>query len=241
MSLEWVGLAQSNADLIPRSVLFDLSERKEMIQLSPDGKKVFFIKNPYQGLPDNSIYYCETKNPEKEKKMEFEGGVESFKPMDASRVLVRIIQPEGQKVLVWDLNNQSVQALFPDDFRRIQWLAFSKNGKKVAFVALPKSGQPLLFIQNLETGTRDSLKNQAQGHFPLFFNKNLEIIAGEKTDPATGILYLDIFKNGNWETIQQYDWSAERFLRPGLQSIVSVNDEGTEVFLRIIRKQTKRN
>ncbi|MEZ5057218.1 MAG: hypothetical protein R2879_09295 [Saprospiraceae bacterium] len=42
MSLEWVSLAQSSADLIPRSVLFDLSERKEMIQLSPDGEKVFF-------------------------------------------------------------------------------------------------------------------------------------------------------------------------------------------------------
>ncbi|MEZ5057217.1 MAG: hypothetical protein R2879_09290 [Saprospiraceae bacterium] len=75
------------------------------------------------------------------------------------------------------------------------------------------------------------LKTRRRVIFPSFLIK-LEIIAGEKTDPATGTLYLDIFKNDSWETIQQYEWSAERFLRPGLQSILSVNDDGTEVFYR---------
>lgn len=220
---------QSDKDLIPRSVLFDLEDRKEMIKISHDGNYVFYVMNPYQPIPDHHIYCLKVEGDEKNE-MIFEGGVAEYEVINEKQLIVRTMSSKGQSVVLKNFVTGEEDPLFQKPFRNIKWLAFDQNKTQMAFVAMLLDGAPGLFTVNLDTKQVDTLKNIAEGHYPLFFDDNLNVVAGEKIDRSTGEKYLDYYDGNEWKTLAKYEWSAERFLRPGLKSILGVNNDGTQIY-----------
>lgn len=218
------------SQLIPRDVLFDLEDRKELIKLSPDASKVFYVKGAYQPIPDNRIYYREKSDSQKESFFEFSGAVGNYVVLNQGQLLVRTLSPEYQRIELLEIEDATSTAVFPESYKSIRWLSFSKSNNAAAFVAMPFDSNPILFTYDFKTNQIDTLSNIAQGHYPLFFDENLNVIAGERIDQETGDKILAYFENDKWHEIASYNWSAERFLRPGLKSIVGVSSDGKEVY-----------
>ncbi len=216
--------------LIPREVLFDLSDRKEWIKLSPDAATLFYIKGAYQPIPDKRVYYRSDSLFKKESFFEFPEPVGDYEVLNQSQLLVRTISSKGQSIELFEIEGSTLNPILTERYRRIRWLSFSKNRDAAAFIAMPFDANPILFVYHFNTKQMDTLSNVAQGHYPLFFDENLNVVAGEKIDRESGNKILAYFENGQWNEIVTYEWSAERFLRPGLKSIVGVSADGKEVY-----------
>ncbi len=221
---------ENDSNLIPRNVIFDLKDRKELVKLLPNGSTVFYVKGAYQPIPDNRIFFRNEADMQKELSITFSGAVGDYKILDNSQILVRLISPQGQSVELYSFKDSSSNIIFKDLYRNIRWLAFSENNQSAAFVAMPFNANPILFTYNFGTNKMDTLSNVAQGHYPLFFDDSLNVVAGERIDQETGDKILAYYKNGEWNELVSYKWSAERFLRPGLKSIVGVSSDGQEIY-----------
>ncbi|GJM34560.1 MAG: peptidase S9 [Saprospiraceae bacterium] len=216
--------------LIPREVIFDLNDRKELIQLSPNASTIFYVKGAYQSIPDNRIYYRSIAQLQKESFFGFSGAVGSYEVLNQAQLLVRTLSPKGQRIELFDIEDSISTPIIAELYRSIRWLSFTKNKDAAAFVAMPFNAPPLLFTYNFNTKQMDTLSNVAQGHYPLFFDENLKVIAGEKIDQETGNKILAFYEKEQWNEMATYEWSAERFLRPGLKSIVGVSADGKVVY-----------
>lgn len=223
-----LGQVGGEYELIPRDVLFDLDERKELIKLSPDASVIYYVRGAYKPIPDDRIY-CQPKE-QNESFIKFSGAVGDYEVLDKSHLLVRTLSRKGQAIELYSLDDSISNRVFPTFYKSIRWLSFSKDKEAAAFVAMPFDASPLLFTYNFKTNLIDTLSNVAQGHYPLFFDENLNVVAGEKTDRETGDKILSYYKNNQWYPIEIYPYSAERFIRPGLKSIVGVSTDGKEIY-----------
>jgi dienelactone hydrolase len=216
--------------LISRDVLFDLEDRKELVKLSPDASKVFYVKGAYQPIPDHRIFYRTNTDYKLENSIEFSGSVGDYKVLNQNQLLVRTLSSQGQGIELYSFIDSGATNILNGQYKSIRWLAFSKENKSAVFVAMPFNSNPILFTYDFSTNQLDTLKNIAQGHYPLFFDENLNVIAGERIDQETGDKILAYHENGEWNEMVSYKWSAERFLRPGLKSIVGVSADGKNIY-----------
>ncbi len=216
--------------LIPREVLFDLADRKEWIKLTPDAAKVFYIKGAFQRIPDDRLYYRHLDHLHEERWIKVDGGIIDYIILNNDEIIFRTLTPNGQSLLKYNLESKEFERLQDPYFRSLMIQAISSDRSKLVFLAAPFDGLPFLAQLNLHSKKLDTLKNMAQGHFPLFFDGDLNLVAGEKVDRETGLKSIDYRKNGKWQTIKAYEYSAERFLRPGLKSILGVSNDGAKIY-----------
>jgi len=228
-----VAQMSTESSLILRDVLFDLEDRKELVKILPDASKIFYITGAHQPIPDNRIYYRNRTDFQREYFCEFSGAVGNYKVLNQSQLLVRSLSPKGQSIELYSLDNSSSTNIFNDLYKSIHWLAFSNDNSSAAFVAMPFNSSPIRFTYDFSTAKLDTLSNVAQGHYLLFFDENLNVIAGERIDQETGKKILAFFENNQWQEIETYEWSAERVLRSGLKSIVGVDRDGKDMTTRL--------
>ena len=215
--------AEAQSDLIPRSVLFDLSERKERFALSPEGDQVYYVKNPY--VPGNILYARDIVQG-KETPLTFDHPFVDYRLFPGGRILLNFRTTEAQYFGLYDRASKKLLRLEPGPINRSKIYDVSLDLEAAVAILIMQNGEKGIYrftLDNEWTRIRDP-----EGFLELYFDASLNPVAGLKPNEqqANDLYYL---KDDTWRQLRRHDWYVDMFIG-GVNQIVSVSDDGNQIY-----------
>lgn len=210
-------------NLIPREVFFNNDDRKELFKLSPSGDKVFYIKNIYE-IGSDLFYY--DINLKEEFKVAFKDKFSGYFTFNNNNVLINFRNESGQYFGVYNIESKDLKIL--EDFKidKSKIYDINRNTNEAVAIIVGKEGEKGVYKFNLDG--KFQLLRKAEGFLNLYFDGNLNIVAGEKPtqNRSKSFHYL---KGDEWKILREYDFREDMFVG-GVNNIVSVSKDGSKVY-----------
>lgn len=220
--LSFIGFGQKN-ELIPREIFFNEDERKEIFKLNPEGTKVFYIKNIYQ--PGKDLFAFDVEK-ETEEKITFQDAVSNYFVFKNNNILINFRNPQGQYFSVYNTETKISKRLesFPISRSKIYDINIEKE--EAVAIIVGSGDEKAVYKFNLKNEFK--LLRKAEGFLRLYFDENLNIVAGDKPtqDRSKSFHYL---KNDEWKELRTYPFREDMFVR-GVNNILSVSADGTKIY-----------
>ena len=209
--------------LIPREVFFNSDDRKEFFKLNPSGDKVFYIKNIYEIGSDLFYYDINLKN---EFKISFKDKFSSYFTFNNNTLLINFRNEIGQYFGVYNIETKELKILEGIKIDRSKIYDFNRDTNEAVAIIVGKEGEKGVYKFNLDG--QFQLLRKAEGFLNLYFDGNLNIVAGEKPtqNRSKSFHYL---KNDEWQLLREYDFREDMFVG-GVNNIVSVSKDGSRVY-----------
>ncbi len=217
-----LGFSQ-NSKLIPREVFFNEDERKEIFRINPEGSKVFYIKNLYQ--PGHELYVFDVKN-KSEEEITFTDVVQNYFVFNDDNILINFRTSQEQYFGVYNLRTKETERLESFPISRSKIYNINRNRNEAVAIIVGVNGEKGVYRFNFNN--EFTLLRKAEGFLRLYFDEELNIVAGEKPtqDRSKSFHYL---KSNEWQTLRAYPFREDMFVR-GVNNIISVSSDGSKIY-----------
>lgn len=223
LQLLFISVYSQNNKLIPREIFFNEDERKEMFKINPEGTNVFYIKNMYKPGKNLFIFNIETKQ---EEKIAFPDAVSEYYVFKNGNVLINFRTPSKQYFSVYNIKTKQSKRLESFPISRSKIYDVNRNSNEAVAIIVGAGKERGVYKFNFNNEFK--LLRKAEGFLRLYFDKKLNIVAGEKPthDRSKSLHYL---KNEKWKELRTYPFREDMFVR-GVNNILSVSADGSKIY-----------
>ncbi|GAB4511238.1 MAG: S9 family peptidase [Allomuricauda sp.] len=216
-------ISQENT-LIPRELFFNHDDdRKEFFRLNPEGNKVFYFKNIYR--LGNDLFEFDVVS-KKETKHTFNDGITEFYVFSSGKLLLNFRTPSSQYFGLYDIESKALSKLQPFPMERAKIYDVNARTNEAVAIVIGKENQKSIVRFNMDNEFEEIRK--PEGFTELFFDENLNIVAGEKINESQGKSFYYL-KNNEWTLFSEVPGNTDMTIR-GVNNILSVSHDGTKVY-----------
>ena len=217
---------QKSNKLIHREDFF-LGEVRIDFKIDSDASHLFYR---VQGR-DSVLFFCSTKNPNKIENLKYFGKVLQYEILNDN--VLAIIKNDSFKLYY---NNENIE--LPKQIQNLKTLQIIDNKSVALQILSPNKKTSGIYSFNPKTGLLIK-KYELQPYSKLFFDKDFNFVAANKTNSSGGntILY---YEDGYWHSLVETVWDVDMMLG-GFSKVISVTNNGNKIYYTNNKNTDKSN